>query len=253
MNALTSTSLPLVSTTFALLSTNASALERATSPIIAGSWLFCCSTWMNSPGSMPYWADGLHEVGGELVLADLDLFGLGDRVEQDLRAERLLARLGDLGAVRVVLEAVLALEVAVHLVVDQLLRNRDLDLLEQLVDDLVARLHALAELLRLAELLAQVGAQLADRVELAGDLGEVVVGRRKLALLDAEHGHGDLGVLALVVAAEQRRLERGGLAGGQGVERVVDAVDQLAGAELVGDVRWPCRPLRRRWWRPGRG
>ncbi len=124
-----------------------------------------------------------------------------------------------------------------HLVVDQLLRNRDLDLRQQLVDDLVARLHALAELLRLAELLAQVGTQLADGVELAGDLGEVVVGGRQLALLDADHGHGDLGGLALVVATEQRRLEGGGLAGGEGVEGIVDAVDQLAGAELVGDVR----------------
>ena len=139
-----------------------------------------------------------------------------------------------------------------HLVVDQLLRDRDLDLLEQLVDDLVARLHALAELLRLAELLAQVGAQLADRVELAGDLGEVVVGRRQLALLDAEHRHRDLGVLALVVAAEQRSLERRGLAGGQGVERVVDAVDQLARAELVGDVRRGVDLFARRWWRRGR-
>ena len=59
--------------------------------------------------------------------------------------------IGDLGAVHVVLEAVLALEVAVHLVVDQLLRHRDLDLLEQHVDDLVARLRALPERLRLAD------------------------------------------------------------------------------------------------------
>ena len=80
----------------------------------------------------------LHEVLGELVLADLDLSALGDRVEEDLGAEGLLAGLGDLGAVHVVLEAVLALEVAVHLVFDQLRRNRDLDLLEQLLDDLVA-------------------------------------------------------------------------------------------------------------------
>ena len=46
--------------------------------------------------------------------------------------------LGDLGAVHVVLEAALALEVAVHLVLDELRRDRDLDLLEQLLDELVA-------------------------------------------------------------------------------------------------------------------
>ena len=38
------------------------------------------------------------------------------------------------------------------------------------------------------------------------------------------------------VAAEQLRLERGALTGGERVEGVVDAVDQLARAELVGDV-----------------
>jgi len=39
------------------------------------------------------------------------LFGFGDRVEQDLLTERLLARNHDLGAVLVVVETTLALEV----------------------------------------------------------------------------------------------------------------------------------------------
>jgi hypothetical protein len=125
--------------------------------------------------------------------------------------------------------------VTVHLGLDELLRNGDLDLLEQLLDDLVASLRALAEDLRLAELLTQVGLELVDRVELAGDLGEVVVGGGKLALLDGDDGDADEGVLAGVVAAEQRRLERGALTRGERVERLVDAVDELTGAELVGD------------------
>ncbi len=167
---------------------------------------------------------------------DLHLLLLGDRVEQDLRAEGLLAGFGDLGAVRIVFEPALLLEVAVHLVVDEPLRNRDVDLLEQLVDDLVAGLDALAELLRLGELLAQIAAELADGVELAGDLGEVVIGGRQLAVLDGEQGDRDLRLLALVVAAEQGGLEVGGLPRGQRVECLVDALDQLARAELVGDV-----------------
>ena len=54
--------------------------------------------------------------------------------------------------------------------------------------------------------------------------------------MTAEHGHGDLGLFALVVAAEQGRLEGGVLAGGERVERLVDALDQLARADLVGDA-----------------
>src|SRR5690554_4979995 len=46
----------------------------------------------------------LDQVLGELVLADLDALCLHDGVEQDLAAERLLAGLGDLGAVGVVLD-----------------------------------------------------------------------------------------------------------------------------------------------------
>ena len=78
--------------------------------------------------------------------------------------------------------------------------------------------------------------QLVDGVELAGDLREVVVGLGQLALLDGGDGDGDLGRLALVVAAEQLRLERGALAGGERLERLVDALDEVAGAELVGDA-----------------
>src|SRR3954465_10705865 len=49
----------------------------------------------------------LDHVVGELALADPHVLLLGDRVEEQLRAERLLTRLGHLGAVGVVLETVL--------------------------------------------------------------------------------------------------------------------------------------------------
>ena len=54
--------------------------------------------------------------------------------------------------------------------------------------------------------------------------------------LTARSGDGDLRLLALVVAAEQVGLEGGALAGGQGVECLVDSLDELAGADLVADV-----------------
>ena len=93
-----------------------------------------------------------------------------------------------------------------HLVVDELRRHRDLDLLEQLLDELVAGRGALGERLGLlATRSLQARLELGDRVELAGDLREVVVGLGKLALLDGLDGHGDLGLFALVVAAEELR------------------------------------------------
>ena len=46
------------------------------------------------------------------------------------------------------------------------------------------------------DLIGQVVFELVDGVELAGQLGELVVGLGQLALLDRADGHGDLGVLA---------------------------------------------------------
>ena len=93
----------------------------------------------------------------------------------------------------------------------------------------------LLEALLPLDLRPHVGAQLLEGVELARHLRELVVEVGQLALLDGEDGDGDLRLLALVVAAEQRRLEGRRLARGEGLERLVDALDQLAGAELVGD------------------
>lgn len=57
-----------------------------------------------------------------------------------------------------------------------------------------------------------------------------------LALLDGGDGDGDLGGLALAVATDELRLEGRRLTGGQGLERLVDALEQVAGADLVGDA-----------------
>ena len=67
------------------------------------------------------------------------------------------------------------------LVVDGPLGQRDLDLAEQRLEDLVAGLHALLEPLDAFEPRPQVGSQLVEGVELARRLGEVVVEGRAAA------------------------------------------------------------------------
>ena len=116
------------------------------------------------------------------------------------------------------------------------LRNRDVDLLDEFVDDHVASLRDLREGLGLLDLFLDVGLQLFDGVELAGDLREVVVGLGKFPFLDGEQGHGDERFLAGAVAADQRRLEGGRLARGKGIEGFIDALDELARSDLVADV-----------------
>ena len=77
-------------------------------------------------------------------------------------------------------------------------------------------------------------AQLLDRVELRGGLGELVVELGQLLLLDRRELDGDLDVLAGQVAAEQRGGEGLLLAGAQAAQGVVDALEHVARADLVG-------------------
>ena len=158
---------------------------------------------------------------------------LDDLVEDHLRAELLLAGLGDLRAVRVVLQTALALEVGVDLVLDQLLGHGDVGEFDELLDELVARGGTLREHGLLRHSLGQALAQLGDGVELAGHLREVIVGLGELALLHGGDGHGDLGLFTGVIAADQLRAERGLLARGERVDGLIDAFEQLARADLV--------------------
>ena len=135
----------------------------------------------------------------------------------------------------VVLQAVLALEVGVDLGLDDGLGDRHLDGLQQLLEDLVASLDALLEAPRLLDLLHDVGTQLVEGVELGGQLGEVVVELRQLALLDRLDGDDTVGRLALT----GRRRWSGellGLASGHADEGLVDTLQHVVGADLVGDA-----------------
>ena len=135
---------------------------------------------------------------------------------------------------RVVLRLALGLQVRLDLGVHGVLRQRELDVGAQPLEELVAGRDGAVGLLVLRHLLAQVGAQLVDGVELRGQLGELVVGRRQLALLDAVHRDGHLGLLAGVLAADEGGGEGGGLTGAQAADRLVEALEHGAGAHLVG-------------------
>ena len=121
----------------------------------------------------------------------------------------------------------------VQLVLDELLRQRDVDGVHERLDGLVPGLRGLLELLDPLELLAGVFLQLVQRVELARELREVVVELGQLLDLDGLHGHRDVGFLALGRAAGQLALERRGVARGQAGERLVQAVEHRAAADLV--------------------
>ena len=120
------------------------------------------------------------------------------------------------------------------LVVDDAFGDRDLDGGQQGLHHLVAGLHALAEPLAALGVLDEVGLELLQGVELARQLGELVVELGELALLDRLDGDGALGGCAGVVAARERGLERLGLARGHPDERLVHAFEHVAGADLVG-------------------
>ena len=151
--------------------------------------------------------------------------------------QRLAGALVDLGAVLVVVEAVLALEVLVDLGLDDAVGHGHVDGLEEVLEHLVAGLDALLVLLGLLGLRRDVGAQLLEGVELGGELGEVVVELGQLADLDRLHGDGALGVVALVVATGEQCGELLGLLGRHADEGLVEAVEHgFARAHLVGDA-----------------
>ena len=118
--------------------------------------------------------------------------------------------------------------------------------LEQRLEDGVAGGGGLLESLAAAEPLAHVGGQLLGGVELRGELGELVVEVGELLLLDLGDLDRDLDVLADQVAADQLGGEGLLVAGGHADQRLVEAVEHAAAADLVGHAGRPRRPRRPR-------
>src|SRR3954470_21832309 len=187
-----------------------------------------------------------------LVVARLDPLGLDDGGEHGLAAQVARGRLAVLGDDRLL---VLAGDLEVHLARDALVRERVEHLLPQLaragVDERVRDVdrgggdggvdRGLPELgvnlraLRLGEALADVRAQLVERVE-AGLGGEVVVEGRQLLGLDLLDRDGELGLPArqlggAVVIGEGDR-DRALLAGRRALELVLEAGHEAVRAEL---------------------
>ena len=122
------------------------------------------------------------------------------------------------------------------LVVDRGLGQDDLDLVEEDIDEGVARGEGLLGLLGLGGLLLQVFLELVDRVELGDHLSEVVVSLGQLAGLHGLDGDRHLGLFALVLATLQLGGEGDLFAGLGAAQGGVLAVEHGAGADLVGDV-----------------
>ena len=122
------------------------------------------------------------------------------------------------------------------LVVDRGLGQDDLDLVQEEVDEGVARGEGLLGLLGLGGLLLQVFLELVDGVELGDHLSEVVVSLGQLTGLHGLDGDGHLGLFTLVLAALQLGGEGDLFAGLGAAQGGVLAVEHGAGADLVGDV-----------------
>src|SRR6185312_14688470 len=115
-------------------------------------------------------------------------------------------------------------------------RNRNLDELHELVQDQVAGGDALLHDLGLGCVLREGFAQLVHGVEFGSQLGKVVVGLGKLALLDGGDGDLDLCGGTCVLTAGQLGLKGGVFACGQAGDRLVHALEHGAGANLVGQA-----------------
>jgi hypothetical protein len=141
-------------------------------------------------------------------------------------------------------ELVLVVVEGVHRVVgagldlggDDRLRQRHLGVLDELVQETVTGLRGLLHPLGPAQTLAQVLGQLVERVELRGQLGELVVGLGEVTLLHGGHLDGDLRILVGVLTGDQLRGEGLLLVGRHALEGLVDAVDETALADLVGEA-----------------
>ena len=70
---------------------------------------------------------------------------------------------------------------------------------------------------------------------MARNLSEVVICLRQLTLLHAEYRDLDLSHLALVVPAQKLGFEGGGFPSGQGVESLINTVNQLTRSDFIAD------------------
>ena len=193
---------------------------------------------------------------GQLILLDADLVVVSHLVEDDLSLEGVEGALLDLspevvgvvGLLLGLLEVLLdrhaslgqlladLLTTGLKLGVDEGGRQLDVNLGDNFLEDLVTSVGSLVQTGHVLEGGAQVGTHLVDGVELADELGEVVVNGRELLFADLGDGDLDVGLLAAQRATDESGVEVGGLAGLQTGDRLVESLEHALRAHLVSDA-----------------
>ena len=167
----------------------------------------------------------------QLVLLNTDLVVIGHLVEDNLGFEGVQGTLLDLspevvgvihllfGVFEILLDGhtslgqllVDLLTAGFELRVDEVGRQLNVDLGDNLLQHLVAGVCSLVEASHILQSGAQVGTHLVDSVELTDQLGEVVVNGRELLLADFSNGDFNVGILAAQRAANEGGVELCGL------------------------------------------
>ena len=167
----------------------------------------------------------------QLVLLNTDLVVIGHLVEDNLGFEGVQGTLLDLspevvgvihlffGVFEILLDGhtslgqllVDLLTAGFELRVDEVGRQLNVDLGDNLLQHLVAGVRSLVEASHILQSGAQVGTHLVDSVELTDQLGEVVVNGRELLLADFSNGDFNVGILAAQRAANEGGVELCGL------------------------------------------
>ena len=120
--------------------------------------------------------------------------------------------------------------------VDEVGRQLNVDLGDNLLQHLVAGVRSLVEASHILQSGAQVGTHLVDSVELTDQLGEVVVNGRELLLTDFSDGDLNVGILAAQRAANEGGVELCGLTRLETGNGLIKAFQHALGTDLVGDT-----------------
>ena len=129
--------------------------------------------------------------------------------------------------------SVRVVEVLLQLVLNNLLRNRNLNHLNELSQHLIACLRTLIGDLSLGNLLLNVFLQFINGVELRGQLGELVVSFGKFTLLHGGKLHLNNSLLTGVIPTRKLGLERCVLTSRQAQQGFINTLKHGARTDLV--------------------
>ena len=189
----------------------------------------------------------------QLLLGDLWLLNISQRIEEQLGADGILSGItsvlfellaGQILSSKHLLEDLLIatklanqlLDLALNLLVHDGLRQWNLGVLQRSFQNAVTDLTGLGVLQLILDLGLQGILQLFQRVEFGRQLCEVVIQLRELALLDGLNLDGDLSLFVSVLASDQLGGEGGFLARLHASQGVIQTLDQGIVANLVGQA-----------------